>query len=372
MVYVHQTAPAGFFAAGMSGELIPLPKDNQPSPTVPKKIRPIVIANLGRKLADKHVKALDAKGQEELFRNSNYAVGAKCGSDIFFHLQQVLSEQHPDRLTTQHDFANAFNNASRSTMVDQYTLLRPEMVTHRRNALAVQPHLCVVTPQGPTTVQSQSGTQQGGPLSSLDHAMSIRPLINELQAQTEELGSGIARSFADDVVVMAPLYDTLRCCDIISQRGPDVGAYPQWDKFSALIGPQPTTGGAEKIREDLFNKLKPSVPPRKHDLLFSNIHLHPTNGGLSRTYGIISQGAPIGSPDFIVNFLSTCLADISSEIDKLIDLGFLQFTWVSLLKVIKPKFNHLLRMLPPSATRQFIAEAVRLQQRIVNHIAGGT
>ena len=189
IVYIQQTAPAGFFAAGMSGELIPLPKDNQASPILPPRIRPIVIANLGRKLADKHVKALDAKGQEELFRNSNYAVGAKCGSDIFFHLQQVLSENHPDWITSQHDFANAFNNACRNVMVDQYTLLRPDIAMHRRNALAAQPHLCVVTPHGPTTVQSQSGTQQGGPLSSLDHAMSIRPLIAELQSHTEETGN---------------------------------------------------------------------------------------------------------------------------------------------------------------------------------------
>jgi hypothetical protein len=240
IVYIQQTAPAGFFAAGMSGELIPLPKDNQASPILPPRIRPIVIANLGRKLADKHVKALDAKGQEELFRNSNYAVGAKCGSDIFFHLQQVLSENHPDWITSQHDFANAFNNACRNVMVDQYTLLRPDIAMHRRNALAAQPHLCVVTPHGPTTVQSQSGTQQGGPLSSLDHAMSIRPLIAELQSHTEETGKGIARSFADDIVVMAPPHETMQCCDIISQQGPCVGAHPQWDKFNALIGPQPT------------------------------------------------------------------------------------------------------------------------------------
>ena len=82
----------------------------------------------------------------------------------------------------------------------------------------------------------------------------------------------------------------------------------------------------------------------------SNRELPPTQQGLT------VLGAPIGTEQYVQQFLRHSLANHKPLLDQLPQIADLQAAWLLLLYTASPRSNYLLRLLPPARTRGFAAD----------------
>ena len=90
--------------------------------------------------------------------------------------------------------------------------------------------------------------------------------------------------------------------------------------------------GCEKRREERLGR-KPGTPPEQR--------------------GLTVLGAPLGTPEYQRHHLSQTRASHQALLDEIPSLDDLQASWLLLLYCASPRCNYLLRMLPPTTTRQY-------------------
>ena len=91
----------------------------------------------------------------------------------------------------------------------------------------------------------------------------------------------------------------------------------------------------------------PNLEPLGADVWVGNPALPPEQRGLT------VLGAPLGTPEYQRHHLSQTRASHQALLDDIPSLDDLQASWLLLLYCASPRCNYLLRMLPPTTTRQY-------------------
>ena len=102
-----------------------------------------------------------------------------------------------------------------------------------------------------------------------------------------------------------------------------------------------------------------------------NVMLHPENDGLTELYGLQLLGSPIGTDEFITQYLTAKITTIEEQSKQLIELENNQIKFLLLTQCFNTKINHLLRTISPSLTIPHLLQPFnKILRNIVSSITG--
>lgn len=196
----------GSLEAFLANRLIPL--DKSPG------LRPIGIGEILRRIIGKtivrHLKydIQEASGPVQL------CSGIEAGCEAAIHAMTKMFEHDEALLLVDAD--NAFNRLNRSVALWNIRFVCPSLARFAHNCYTTPSRLFVT---GGMELASQEGTTQGDPLSMPFYALSLIPLIRELQGTLKQVW------YADDAQATGSATDLRQWWDILLSRGPGYGYY---------------------------------------------------------------------------------------------------------------------------------------------------
>ena len=301
--------------------------------------RPIAVGNLLRRLTSKAmVRALQGKLQG-LLSPHQLGVAVTGGCEIAVHTVKEAVSKRPDKWVLQLDLENAFNSVDRSTMLAQVAKLLPESL-----AWAVS---CYGSPSflqfGSSTLSSSTGVQQGDPYASAAFALTLQPVIEEIQEQLPLLD--VHAWFHDDGNAVGTLVELRTLVDIVRQIGPAMGFHLNPDKSSVwcpqVLGPgdpDPLQRGIKRVEDS----------------------------------GIKLLGSPVGSSDFTRRFLLAKVEKVRSLTAELHSLQHPQLEFVLLRGCLAlPKIMFLLRTTNTTTFTSTLQDFDTITREGLGRILGG-
>ena len=333
-----------------SGTLIALSKDNSNT-----NVRPIVLGDTLRKLAAGL--ALDThKGPiQEHFKDIQYGFRTPNGIEIITHAANISHQIHPgwDRLFI--DFKNAFNNAIRSFAIrnildkfprlSRYAIAYYGITTNLWYTFLDETDGCYYV----SHIKSEEGAQQGDSFGPFLFSMGAHPLFMEADRIA---GAGFCKALLDDGTVIAPHDNCIEVLKLFIEEGPKYGFYLNPVKTKILLGTCQDNKEA-MARLTSFNSLL-NIPI---DQLPHNIMIHPINShstDAKRLYGTRVLGTPIGSKEFIIDWLNEHMINFSNDASRVNNFPNKQCQWLFLYNVLKNKVTHLLRSVDPNLSSLII------------------
>jgi hypothetical protein len=175
------------------------------------------------------------------------------------------------------------------------------------------------------------------------------------------------RAFIDDTTQLAPFEQQQRALTFLKSEAPRYGLSLNFQKFKILMGPCDDSTTARE-RQYSYMNLCPGIKPH-------NIILHPSNDPTTseEVYGVKLLGCPVGSPAFIRRYLCKIATnDLPKEFLRLRCLSRYQSLWCFLHFVVNNKITHLLRVVPPTLTDEFISMFQDIQLDFVSKALGST
>ena len=194
------------------------------------------------------------------------------------------------------------------------------------------PHTCgTTTPTHPTSSNRPRVASKGDPLMPALFSLGQHAAIQAVQSQLQEGESLYA--YLDDVYAMVephrvkPVYDLL--------------AHHLYNHAHIQLN-----SGKTRVW-NLAGVPPPNLEPLGADVWVGNPALPPEQRGLT------VPGAPLGTPEYQRHHLNQTRASHQALLDEIPSLDDLQASWLLLLYCASPRCNYLLRMLPPTTTRQY-------------------
>jgi len=277
------------------------------------------------------------------------------GTEKIIHSINYLRDQHETWDTVGMDQKNAFNVVFRTLMATKIMYHFPQLMNYFRTFYFYSSSLVFSDPQTQAMIEffSCEGVQQGDPLApflfclaSLDYVKTIQNLVD----------TGIAPAFFDDINIVGPTHNCLAAIKYARESGPSFGLYPQPHKFGILLGvcddyeqaltrkqTYATALGLDTASADKCIKIHPdNAPDANSKVLFA------------KRYGLRVLGAPIGSDEFIQDWLQVAYLKLLKESEILQkSISTLHVQWNLIYYCLRNKVNHLFRVISPRLTRQF-------------------
>jgi hypothetical protein len=157
-------------------------------------------------------------------------------------------ENDSDQVVLQIDFANAFNSVHRAAFIAAMEKYLPDLAAWIRWTYDTRAELLVSTPEGPRTIFSEEGCQQGDPLGPLMFCLAIHELI--LKVSQGVLGLHLNAWYFDDGTIAGPASEVLKALNLLEPGAAAVGLRLNRGK-SVLYWPNPPQGADST----------PGVPP---------------------------------------------------------------------------------------------------------------
>lgn len=390
--------PPGYTKFLACGNLISLQKSEQNS----RDIRPIAMGELIRKLAGR-LMLKNSKGEiEDFFKGIQFGVGTKNGIEKIFHAITAFLEINPDYDLLISDFINAFNTLFRKYGAATISERFPKFVGYFRSFYQ-DPSSLFVTDRPNYNfykLSSEEGSPQGCTGATFHYCAGTQPLLTELsniaKAETssdddtisEDNNTNINKSsnkkgqvlaLIDDIIAAVPHDKGKLILKHILQEGPKYGLILKPSKTMILLGQCESSEEANKRQKSYMDIL--SLPEIqlcdscaagqlcslssecgvcRNLVEKSNVLIHPENitnlihkSAQERVYGVRLLGSPYGTPAFCQLFLNKIMSKVEDAAERVSSFSDLQTSWIFYSKVLQAKITHILRTIPPSATKEF-------------------
>ena len=203
------------------------------------------------------------------------------------------------------------------------------------------------------------------PLAPFLFCVASLPYVRELQNIAQ---SGIATAFFDDTNIVANTENCIASIKFAQEKGPGFGLYPQPAKFKILLGICPDYNAA-LIRKQQYQ----SLLGLDNTTADKCIRIHPDNAptdeirhDLDIKYGMRVLGSPIGSDNFIKNWLYVAFLKLTKEASILqSSITTLHTQWSLIYYCLRNKVNHLFRTVPPRLTKEFCNNTDKLFKSVM-------
>ena len=312
--------------AFLSCRLIPLNKN--------PGVRPIGVCEVIRRIVGK---ALLGTIKNDVLKSAGpfqLCAGQEAGAEAAIHaMRTVFNEETTDAVLFV-DASNAFNNLNRKVALHNIQFVCPQIATALINCYRQSSHLFV----GGRILLSDEGTTQGDPLAMAMFALATVPLIRKIA-----IPGSVQAWFADDSASGGKLTSLRQWWDLLSRNGPNYGYYPNAKKTFLLVKNAKKAEAGEVFKD---------------------------TGVQITTEGRPYLGGPLGSTEFVENFLEKKVSDWEKEIQLLAKFAVTQpqASFAALTHGIISRWAYSLRVISPSAAEllQPLEDAIR--QRLIPSI----
>ena len=244
-------------------------------------VRPIGIGETCRRIIGKAVLSVLGQDVLEAIGSVQLCAGQKGGCEAAVHALRTSFESDSTEAILLVDAKNAFNSLNRQTALLNILHLCPSIARFLINSYRSEVNLYI----GGTMLKSKEGTTQGDPLGMVMYALASLPLIQSLSDPNI-----LQVWYADDASCSGKLKDIRTWWDSLVSTGPSYGYFPNASKTYLLV------------KEDHSDAAKE---------IFSNTGISIDLNGRR------VLGSPIGSPEFIHNFVTNSISDWVAQLETL-------------------------------------------------------
>ena len=307
---------------------------------------------------------------KEVFKGVQYGMES-MGTEKILHSINLIRDRHKDWDTICLDQKNAFNLIKRAAICTKLSTHFPHVLNYFRTFYFNSASLLMSDSATSSVYEFFSclGVQQGDPLGpflfnlgSLDH---MRRLI-------EIVDVGICPAFFDDINCVAPFDNGVAMLKYSVNNGRECGLNIQHGKTIILLGicasHEEAVGRKNTYRDilrisnedaDRCIKIHPDNVPSECDKLPA-----------SKSYGAKILGVPVGSNDFINDWLTVKILELKREAEQLLkSVTSVQVQWNLIYYCLRNKVNHVFRVLPPRLTTVFVGKFESLMKSVYeNHV----
>jgi len=294
----------------VSSRLIPLDKGEG-------AVRPIGVGEVLRRIIGKCVTRVIKLDVIEASGTLQVCAGLKGGNEAAIHAMRTIFEADESDAVLLIDASNAFNALNRSAALHNIRILCPLMAIYAINTYRQSARLFVT---GGQELKSVEGTTQGDPLAMSMYAISLQPLITQLQ-----LSSFIKQCwFADDAAGSGSLNEVRKWWNLLSENGPRLGYFPNSKKCWLITKPE---------KEDAAKEV------------FADTDINVTSEGHKHL------GAVLGSRSFLENYVGDKVQEWVNQVTKLAEFAISQpqASYAAFTFGLRHRWTYFLRTLPDIA-----------------------
>lgn len=294
-----------------ASRLIALWKKAQ-SPSTERGVRPIAIGEVWARLVSMCAMAACPNTGPSL-APLQVGVGVKGGAQVLGHAIRAGDLAHPEDVTLQLDFKNAFNSLSREAMLSAVATRAPQLFkfaawTYRHASSLLLPD----PPPNTQPLLSRSGVRQGDPCGPLFFALALQDVLESVQDSHAEVR---VIAYLDDTFLQGPkaaVADAFRDLQSLSSQ---IGLVMQPTKSTVYC-----TTGANSVA--VSDKLGFQVGHR----------------------GIVAAGCPIGESVFVAEQAQRSADKVAALVDTHMNLKLpLQDKLLLMRKSLQAKVAHFAR-----------------------------
>ena len=276
-------------------------------------VRPIGICECARRIISKAILVVTKGDVQEVAGSLQLCAGQIAGIETAVHFMSVSFQLEDTEAVLLVDASNAFNSLNRDAALHNIRHICPSLATVLINTYREATELFVED----TTLFSEEGTTQGDPLAMPMYALATVPLINRLNVATDLKQVW----YADDAAASGSLSSLRVWWDHLSSLGPAFGYHANANKTWLLT------------KEDHLSRAKD---------LFGDTLVNIT------THGRPHLGAPLGSNEFLCQFVTEKVNQWTQELLLLSDIAKAQphAAYAALTHGYTHKFSFLCRTTP--------------------------
>ena len=322
-------------------------------------IRPIVVGEALVRLTGRVLAISNAHRFRQTMLPLQFGVGVPVGAEQIIHATRLATEAHPEWMSFQADFQNAFNCISRHLILNQlHRTGYDDLVPYFLMNYGSPSHLSVRAADGTTHwILSQEGVRQGDPLGPFFFALALQSVLEALSAELKN------DKILNDIVADSPSKEQAsirRSCwhEPSNQVRVDVSALLDDVR---LLGPvhavRYTARRLQSLATTLRTGLKLRLPKCSawsrsisvdHPCMFRGL----AGDGKVQTPedSFTLLGAPIGFSHFEAQECLSSVKSSESFFDHLTDLPSLQIAMLLLRHCACPRIQFLLRTVPATST----------------------
>jgi hypothetical protein len=358
---MNGTASPTVYSIINQSKLIGIPKDDG-------KVRPIAVGNMFNKWAARcYISAFSSQLDNEFHDSPQLGARVKDGISIIALMHKTVKEAKPGWVSFNFDMSNAFNSVRRDKIFEAVIRATPAALPMIARLLYHDSELWVAGAQNLSSseleayIMSKEGCRQGDALSPLLFCLAINMALRELRVKAR-LDKTILVAYMDDISGRGPYDEVCRVIEHIRGVFEPLGLSLNMKK-TVIYETEEASAEIDRLLNEVYTPDTPRYPSAP-DII------RPTTDE-----GYVAVGTPIGSANYIENWLSKTVTSFQHRSTSVVDFGRIDpqvgitFTTYCLANQLR----HLTRTLTPTPPIRHLFNLVdkTLQDTVLGVISEG-